>query len=1461
MNSHKPASLGDDLTSISSQHDQPLHGTTTNLGSDVIAEGHLTAAARAQGVVIGGNVTGATIVTGDNNQLTTINHYQSSDPDKADIDQLKHYTTATRLLLQDTASFSVGATPVKVTRKVVETLHTMAASGSVIITGTPGIGKSGVLLDWLHRLDDTQTDYVFLAAVNVEAHDSAHVRIPATISQDLVDLLLKWPGAEPAYLVIDALDGAKDNRTADTLVNLIKRLLQRSSRWRVVVSIREFDLGQHDELRTLFKGQPAPSAHHKDYPNVRHLYINELSREELHQVAIQLPQLAALLLQQDSPLADLLKVPFNLRLAADLLDAGIALDELSPIQSQIQLLDRFWTIRVLRPTDKADARNLLLRRCVEAMIQQRTLRCNRHAIAHASDDGVIINDLLSCHILANWRPSDTVAPEHDVLTFSHHILFDFAVARLLFRSADHAWIERTVRDPQLIFIAYPSYVYHFHHLWHRQASRTDFWQTVYRSFHTAELSEISRTVGPTVAAELAKAVTDLEPLLTSLTGLSLQERSAAERALPHLIGSLEAESALFVNHHAVWATVAERLSAILRLATMYTLNTLLQLFIQQRSHWSHFHWQSISIAARSLLQYAWAAQPSNLRLIDQAITAVCVTYKVNPTSARTLLSHLLEPDHLAEQGYHELKPVADYIRLIAATDPDFARQLYAAIFAFADEREEQVSVGGQIMSLTTTMRQQYSLVQWQFAQQYTPILMEAPPLGTQILIDVLNNYGYHPWSDSVAETIGLFTYRGKATKVRFPPKPIFYADNDNDQFTRDDQITMLKAFDTFLCQQTDDDQGRQIRQQVLDELAGQTLPMILVRRLLKSAARYPATLGMELRELAWAPPLLTYGRTIEASGAFISAIYPRLEAQDRQRIEETILSIPKLFPSQDQERSQYIQEDLLLRLVPAMLVSEEAKASLLATLQKQAEVSRPEVNMAALLKTMFGRDTNQTMDAIPVNDPDHQAVQSTQQTVQAIAESLQHRSPSNEQVQALLHAINQLQTVLNSQAETELHPAIVANAWDAIAEAAWLISNWSSISDHPAVVHQIHKLLLAAAKRPEPLGESSAMDNTEQSVSWSRPATRIHAVRGLLKLATLPDCTDENSLNAIRILANDSAPAVRFQIAGRVHLLATRFPEFMWEILEQCLAVDPHPQILHALLHPLSFLQHQHGERIIPLVQTIDGRIRNFERSEPAISQVLAIYLHQYLFHQNTTCQALLLQIADHPYEHATSVRPLAFHLRRSIKHSGQSSQAYQQQVDLFNRLISSTYQACKKGIAELELRSPETWIETEQQMLHALLKLANDLGQELFFLSGAFHANSATPPTPDDDPPSSPEYIPQFWLNHHHRIRLLADLGLPSLTHNMLEILEFMIPLAPNEVFQLFHHALYAAANNGYQYEKMGVDLALKTVNRFLSQHKAIFQQDPTYGPALLTVLDILLKSGWPETRKLAHQVSRVYR
>ena len=57
------------------------------------------------------------------------------------------------------------------------------------------------------------------------------------------DVLENWPGAEPAFLFIDALDATRGGRSEAVFRALIAEILDMpDSRWRVVASIRSFDL-------------------------------------------------------------------------------------------------------------------------------------------------------------------------------------------------------------------------------------------------------------------------------------------------------------------------------------------------------------------------------------------------------------------------------------------------------------------------------------------------------------------------------------------------------------------------------------------------------------------------------------------------------------------------------------------------------------------------------------------------------------------------------------------------------------------------------------------------------------------------------------------------------------------------------------------------------------------------------------------------------------------------------------------------------------------------------------------------------------------------------------------------------------------------------------------------------------------------------------------------------------------
>ena len=96
-------------------------------------------------------------------------------------------------------------------------------------------------------------------------------------------------------------------------------------RWRVIASIRSFDLKLGEQFRDLFSGAP-PDDGFKDsaFPAVRHINVPVWSEAEFAQLLSQAPTLATAIAQGGKKLRDLAGVPFNTRLLADLLAMGFS---------------------------------------------------------------------------------------------------------------------------------------------------------------------------------------------------------------------------------------------------------------------------------------------------------------------------------------------------------------------------------------------------------------------------------------------------------------------------------------------------------------------------------------------------------------------------------------------------------------------------------------------------------------------------------------------------------------------------------------------------------------------------------------------------------------------------------------------------------------------------------------------------------------------------------------------------------------------------------------------------------------------------------------------------------------------------------------------------------------------------------------------------------------------------------
>src|ERR1051325_2967354 len=102
------------------------------------------------------------------------------------------------------------------------------------------------------------------------------------------------------------------------------------------------------------------------------------------------------------------------------------------------------------------------------MVRTRSLRVNRREVAYEPMLGRLLDEVLSSHILSEWQPTPDTPADRSVLTFSHHMLFDYSAARLLLRGTAKSFIARLEEEPEIVMAIRPSIVMHFEHEWLRE---------------------------------------------------------------------------------------------------------------------------------------------------------------------------------------------------------------------------------------------------------------------------------------------------------------------------------------------------------------------------------------------------------------------------------------------------------------------------------------------------------------------------------------------------------------------------------------------------------------------------------------------------------------------------------------------------------------------------------------------------------------------------------------------------------------------------------------------------------------------------------------------------------------------------------------------------------------------------------------------------------------------------------
>jgi hypothetical protein len=390
--------------------------------------------------------------------------------------------------------------------ELIAQLFASVRSGSALLVGDPGIGKSWAMRELRAFARAEKIPVELIAIDSIYAENEAELNAYVGWQHGLLGYL-RSRAATPqnkGSLLFDAFDAARSDKKRNLFLRLIRRcIIELRDEWNVMVSVRTFDAQKSRELIRLF---PATGA--SGVAQGRVVSIPLLTEQEVSVALSNDAKLAALYERCAPELRVILQVPFNLwlleQIAASTSDANV-----SDLYTATELLTLFWQCRVHQEGAR-DENEAILRRVVTDQVSSKQLVSLRPDV-FVTELSKAWDQMFSANVLEEDRGTK------NGVRFTHNILFDFAVAQLLVPDEPVRLAAFMAADPARPLFLRPSLVYHFEDQFRRRPDR--FWSNFFEaceSKHPA-MTPVTRLILPTVLVTEGRRIEDFQPLINALS--------------------------------------------------------------------------------------------------------------------------------------------------------------------------------------------------------------------------------------------------------------------------------------------------------------------------------------------------------------------------------------------------------------------------------------------------------------------------------------------------------------------------------------------------------------------------------------------------------------------------------------------------------------------------------------------------------------------------------------------------------------------------------------------------------------------------------------------------------------------------------------------------------------------------------------------------------------------------------
>ena len=603
-------------------------------------------------------------------------------------------------------------------------LAAAVATGSLVVIGEPGAGKTGALVALAEARRAAGDAVIFLSVDRFpEVGLAAELQAELGLAHPLADVLAAAPGTSDKLLVIDALDAARGGPAEGVFAQLIETLTAApDTPWTIVASIRTFDLKNGRRFRDAMPGNPPdPNFAETSLASVRHFLVPRLSEADLERAATTMPELNDLLEAAPAKLRDLLRNVFNLSLAAQLLADGASAASIRTVATQSDLIDAYENRRLIGTAMEQAASS-----AIGAMVQRRSLTVRKVVVAHASLDDVI--------------QSGVLAETGDLISFSHHVLFDHVAGRFFLEWDNPAQlIGQLGGDSSIALMLAPGLRFALERLWRRDGvGKAAIWRLVADIYADANVDPVLANVALRTAIERVESAADV----AGLTELVAARASATMMSrLARFVGlTVDLAFTVAAPEALAWARVAEACVVTgkreLSDPTRFLLHTLFD-----KADLSDAALLGVfGSASRALLTLAWAADPNMQQTAVNGIRFVGKSFASDPPASRALLDRVLRDPHFSEHADREATWLAEQIMPIARADAEFAVEIYRVLHSRDITDDATSYFGGQpsrILPLSSSRSQDYRSCRYNLGRRVGQLLKLSASLGTRVVNEAM----------------------------------------------------------------------------------------------------------------------------------------------------------------------------------------------------------------------------------------------------------------------------------------------------------------------------------------------------------------------------------------------------------------------------------------------------------------------------------------------------------------------------------------------------------------------------------------------------------------------------------------------------------------------------------------------------------------------------------------------------